>query len=147
MFKIQFDYTTYGNKLYRYKKDLLIVANEVYKTLKLKGEIYFDCSFVNLDEIREINLEYRKIDRPTDVISFALWENGLKTELLGELYICFEKIQQQAKEYGHSFKRELCFLFLHGLLHLLGYDHMNKEDEEIMFGLQNKILDSLNINR
>ena len=59
---------------------------------------------------------------------------------LGDIYISVEKASEQAQEYGHSIKRELCFLFVHGLLHLLGYDHMNKEDEEVMFDLQEKIL-------
>ena len=61
--------------------------------------------------------------------------------ILGDIYISLDKASEQAKEYGHSMKRELCFLFVHGLLHLLGYDHMKKEDEEIMFSLQDKILE------
>ena len=61
--------------------------------------------------------------------------------ILGDIYISLDKASEQAKEYGHSMKRELCFLFVHGLLHLLGYDHMKKEDEEIMFPLQDKILE------
>lgn len=147
MFKITFDYDQYGTKLYRYKKDLIAVADKVYDLLNLEGDIFFDCSFVDEETIQEINREYRHKDRVTDVISFALWENGIKTPLLGELYICFAKIGQQAHEYMHSFRRELCFLFLHGLLHLLGYDHMEPEEEKIMFGLQNQILDELQIKR
>lgn len=147
MFKITFNYDQYGKKLYRYKNDLLNVANAVYQQLNLEGDIFFDCSFVDENTIQEINREYRHKDRVTDVISFALWENDIKTPLLGELYICFEKIGQQATEYMHSFRRELCFLFLHGLLHLLGYDHMQPEEEKIMFGLQNQILDQLKIKR
>ncbi|GAA5414347.1 rRNA maturation RNase YbeY [Ureaplasma ceti] len=147
MFEFNLDYTQYGKKLYRYKKDLQSVAAAVYQELKLDGPIYFDCTFVDLDEIHVINREKRNVDRPTDVISFAFWDGGIKTPLLGELYICYEKVKMQAEEYGHSFRRELCFLFLHGLLHMLGYDHMEKADEEIMFGLQNKILDQLHINR
>lgn len=77
----------------------------------------------------------------------AIWDKGYKSNLLGEIYICYEKIVEQKKLYRHSFKRELCFLFLHGLLHLLGYDHVNKKDEEVMFGLQDEILDSLGIRR
>ena len=147
MFEITFDYGEYAKKLYSYRKYLNMVADKVYKTLNLEGNILFDCTFVDEQEIHRINKEFRNKDRVTDVISFALWENGIKTPLLGELYICFEKVQQQAQEYNHSFKRELCFLFLHGLLHLLGYDHIEPEDEKIMFGLQNEILDELGIKR
>ena len=147
MFEITFDYGEYAKKLYSYKNFLLKVADLTYKKLNLSGPILFDCTFVDTNEIHRINREYRQKDRPTDVISFALWENGIKTPLLGELYICYDKVKQQANEYNHSFKRELCFLFLHGLLHLLGYDHMNLEDEKVMFGLQNEILDELGIKR
>ncbi len=108
-------------------------------------------TIVDNERIHEINREYRGIDRPTDVISFAFMdedinpENGLTN--LGEIYISIEKARVQAKEYGHSFERELCFLLVHGLLHLLGYDHMEKEEEKVMFSLQDEILESLGITR
>ena len=101
--------------------------------------------FVDNKTIREINREYRHIDRETDVISFALEDNEEITfefgRLLGDIYISVEKMQAQAKEYGHSEKRECAFLVIHGLLHLLGYDHIEKEDEKIMFEKQELILD------
>lgn len=147
MFNINFCYDVKNSKLYKYKKYLIEIANVVYSELKLKGELYFDCSFVNLEQIHKINKQYRNIDKPTDVISFALNEYDNTINLLGEIYICYEKILQQAIEYHHSFKREICFLFTHGLLHILGYDHMNEEDEKIMFDLQDKILNILNIKR
>ena len=107
--------------------------------------------FVDLDRIHEINRDYRKIDRPTDVISFALEDNfdvsGSSVRVLGDVYICVQKIYEQALEYGHSEVREMAFLIVHGLLHLLGYDHMKKEDEEIMFSLQEEILNGLKITR
>ncbi len=107
--------------------------------------------FVDNEEIQRINREARGIDRVTDVISFAL-EDGEETHdelrVLGDIYISIPKMQEQAKEYGHSEKRELSFLVVHGLLHLLGYDHTkSKEEEKIMFGLQDKILNQLNITR
>ena len=99
--------------------------------------------------VLKINKKYRHIDRPTDVISFAFLdvENNYDKILfspgpvvLGDIYISLEKAKEQATEYGHSLHRELSFLFVHGLLHLLGYDHMNEEDEKVMFKLQEEIL-------
>lgn len=147
MFHINFNYDIAIEELSKYETDLKNIANTVYTELNLKNDLFFDCSFVNIVEIQNINREYRNIDKPTDVISFALSEYDNKINLLGEIYICYEKIVQQAQEYNHSFKREIAFLFTHGLLHILGYDHMNKEEEEIMFGLQDKILDIVNIKR
>ncbi len=147
MFKINFNYDLEAKKLYKYKKILIEVANCVYSELKLNKTLYFDCSFVNLQQITYINNQYRNKNYPTDVISFALNEYDNNINLIGELYICYEKIVEQAKQYHHSFKREICFLFLHGLLHLLGFDHMTVEDELIMFNLQDKILSKLNIKR
>ena len=100
--------------------------------------------------IHEINKKYRNIDRETDVISFALEEGETIEEpvkTLGDIYISIDKVYEQAKEYNHSVKRELFFLVTHGFLHLLGYDHMNKEDEEKMFSLQEEILDSYGVKR
>ena len=118
--------------------------------LSLK-DAYFNVIIVNNDNIHKINKEYRNIDRETDVITFALEDDkqidvpGLR--VLGDIYISYDKVISQAKEYGHSIKRELCFLGVHGLLHLLGYDHMIKEDEEKMFGLQKELLDSYGIKK
>jgi len=105
---------------------------------------------VDNKEIHKINKEYRNIDRETDVISFALEEGETFDEpyrTLGDIYISIDKVYEQAKEYGHSVKRELFFLVTHGFLHLLGYDHMKKEDEEVMFPLQEKILDNYGVRR
>ncbi|MBO6145605.1 MAG: rRNA maturation RNase YbeY [Bacilli bacterium] len=111
------------------------------------------CSVIIVDnkKIHEINKEYRNIDRETDVISFALEDDETIPEddirVLGDIYISIDKAKSQAEEYGHSLKRELCFLMTHGFLHLLGYDHMKKEDEEIMFPLQEKILEEYGVRR
>jgi probable rRNA maturation factor len=105
---------------------------------------------VDNDYIHKINKEYRNIDRATDVISFALEENESIDEpikTLGDIYISIDKVYSQANEYGHSVKRELFFLVTHGFLHLLGYDHMTKEDEEKMFSLQEEILDNYGVKR
>ncbi|HHW69209.1 MAG TPA: rRNA maturation RNase YbeY, partial [Tenericutes bacterium] len=101
--------------------------------------------------IREINKEYRNIDAPTDVISFAL-EDNMEYNLpmfrvLGDIYISIDKVKSQALEFGHSELREFAFLTIHGLLHLLGYDHMDENEEKIMFSLQEVILNEYGIKR
>lgn len=113
--------------------------------------IIFNVIIIDNSRIREINREYRNIDRETDVISFALEDDktfNLKDiRVLGDIYISIEKTRSQAKEYGHSFKRELSFLAIHGFLHLLGYDHMEKDEEEEMFKKQEEVLSRYEINR
>lgn len=113
--------------------------------------ILFNVIIIDNDRIRELNREYRNIDRETDVISFALEDdktfNLEEIRVLGDIYISIEKARSQALEYGHSFKRELSFLAVHGFLHLLGYDHMEKEEEEIMFKKQEEVLSRYEIIR
>ena len=120
------------------------------KYLKIDNP-YFNIIFIDNEKIRQINKEYRNIDKETDVISFALEDdktfNTDKFRFLGDIYISIDKAKSQAKDYGHSLKREICFLSIHGILHLLGYDHMNEEDEKIMFNLQEEILSSYGIKR
>ena len=112
---------------------------------------YFEIIFVDEKEIRRINKEYRHIDKVTDVISFALEDKAdnidMEMRILGDIYICIPRMLTQASTYGHSPKRELSFLTVHGLLHLLGYDHMTKEDEKIMFELQELILNEAGTTR
>ncbi|MGE0910614.1 rRNA maturation RNase YbeY [Bacillus atrophaeus] len=113
-------------------------------------------TIVTNDEIQQINKEYRGKDTPTDVISFALEEEG-EDELeivgaemppvLGDIIISADRTREQAEEYGHSFLRELGFLAVHGFLHLLGYDHMTKEQEEEMFTKQKDLLDNYGLTR
>lgn len=116
--------------------------------LKISENAIMSVTFVSKEQIHYLNKTYRNIDRPTDVISFAFLDD--KNEIiigdgvpldLGEIYICYDVADENRKTYDNSLKRELCFLFVHGLLHLLGYDHMTKEDEDIMFPLQEKILE------
>lgn len=113
----------------------------------------FNVIIVDNKCIHKMNLEYRGMDRPTDVISFALEDDKTciqfegEPRVLGDIYISIEKAQAQAEEYGHSLKRELCFLAVHGFLHLLGYDHMDAEDETVMFARQELILDGFGIER
>ncbi|AEB24759.1 rRNA maturation RNase YbeY [Bacillus sp. L381] len=113
-------------------------------------------TIVTNDEIREINRDYRGKDTPTDVISFALEEEGEDEveivgadmpPVLGDIIISADRTKEQAEEYGHSFMRELGFLAVHGFLHLLGYDHMTKEEEEEMFSKQKDLLDEYGLTR
>ncbi len=113
-------------------------------------DCYFNVIIVNNDYIHELNKNYRNIDKETDVISFALEDDKKvisKVRVLGDIYISIDKAESQANEYEHSLKRELSFLTIHGMLHLLGYDHMNSEDEKKMFGLQDEILNKADIRR
>lgn len=132
----------------------LDVLNDYVKYVvgKLKlDKCEFNIIIVDNERIHEINREYRNVDRETDVISFAL-EDNMDVEykdfrLLGDIYISIDKCYSQALDYGHSRVREICFLATHGILHLLGYDHMEENDEKVMFGLQNELLDGYNIKR
>lgn len=122
----------------------------VVKELDIENAI-FNIIFIDNEEIRKINREYRNVDRETDVISFALEDNMDVVyedfRLLGDIYISYEKAIEQAELYNHSVKREVFFLATHGILHLLGYDHMEEEDEKVMFGKQNELLDGYGITR
>lgn len=144
------NYEIVDNNLY---KDYDYLNDVIKTTLEHENAVdaYLSVIFVDNDEIQEINRTYRNIDRVTDVISFALEDNDEKVvgdRILGDIYLCIPRMKEQAKEYNHSEKRELSFLVCHGLLHLLGYDHVNnKEEEKVMFDLQDEILDSLNITR
>ncbi|KIN33250.1 hypothetical protein B4073_2581 [Bacillus subtilis] len=113
-------------------------------------------TIVSNDDIHQINKEYRGKNAPTDVISFALEEEGegeieiVGAEMppvLGDIIISADRTREQAEEYNHSFKRELGFLAVHGFLHLLGYDHMTKEEEEEMFTKQKELLDAYGLKR
>ena len=145
------NYEIVDNNLY---KDYDYLNDVIKTTLEHENaaDAYLSVIFVDNDEIQEINRTYRNIDRVTDVISFAFEDNENvrynDIRILGDIYLCIPRMKEQAKEYNHSEKRELSFLVCHGLLHLLGYDHVNnKEEEKVMFDLQDEILDSLNITR
>lgn len=144
------NYSIVDNNLYQNYDYLNEVINHTLEVMDAKESI-FTIIFVTPEEIHELNKQYRGVDRVTDVISFALEDahdiSLTDVRVLGDIYICIDRMKEQALEYGHSETRELSFLTVHGLLHLLGYDHQTKEDEEVMFGLQRKILSDLNINR
>ncbi|MBP5408175.1 MAG: rRNA maturation RNase YbeY [Bacilli bacterium] len=126
-----------------YKKEISFDYKKIMKDIKLVFEKQFKTKknvsliLVDLEEIHKINLDYRHLDRPTDVISFEEFDD----DYLGEIFICIDKVYEQAQEFNHSNEREFAFLLCHGLLHLHGYDHMNEEDEKVMFALQEKLLD------
>ena len=116
---------------------------------------YLSVNFVSDEQIKRLNREFRKIDKVTDVLSFPNLQKKAGESLknfqsdadfdtnmlfLGDVVISKNVAKAQAREFGHSMKREVCFLALHGLLHLLGYDHIEKEDEKIMNKLQDEIL-------
>lgn len=131
-----------------YKPVLEELMVKTLRLLKVNDDVSISIILVKSKKIHEINRDYRQIDRPTDVISFAICDSEDDYEVmddsskeLGDVFINVDAVRSQAIEYGHSEKREFCFLFIHGLLHCLGYDHMNKKDEKKMFDLQRKILD------
>lgn len=145
--RIQQEYLTLMEKL--------VVASA--QELELADNIEVSVTIVDNQRIQEINRDYRSLDEPTDVISFALEDNDDEDfavffeedaeldsfplpRLLGDIFISIDKVEEQAKEYGHSFERELGFLVVHGFLHLNGYDHQTEADERKMFSLQEKIL-------
>lgn len=137
------------------KKVIKRVIKTTFKYLKITSKHEINFLLTDMKTIHQYNLQYRKIDRPTDIISFAYFDS-LKPEeiaqkqypyLLGDIIICLEKVREQAIEYGHSELREFAFLVTHGILHLLGFDHQNPEDERVMFQLQDSILDKLKISR
>ncbi len=146
---MELDFNSFDESLNDYQSVYESLVVKTLKHLGLEFDPYISVTFVDNEFIHKINREYRKIDRPTDVISFAFMDGDENKDkifhskqmvVLGEIYISFDKAREQAVAYGHSLDRELRFLFVHGLLHLLGYDHMTAEDEKIMFSLQEEIL-------
>ena len=148
---MELDFVNQGPASYdAYEKVYRELYEKVFSHLGLEGNYFTDVTIVDNEHIHEINRDYRHIDRSTDVISFAFLDD--KNEIipqdgspisLGEIIISYQKAEEQAKEYNHSLVREMSFLFVHGILHLLGYDHMEKNDEIIMFKLQDEILGGL----
>ncbi len=127
------------------------VLESAIKKEKLEN-VNFNLIIVDNPYIHELNKMYRKIDRETDVITFALEDEDTlilpgEERILGDIYISIDKAKQQAEEYGHSLLRELSFLAVHGFYHLLGYDHATPEEEKVMFQKQEEVLDSYGIRR
>ncbi len=146
------------------KQDIVRVYDAVTASLSLPKNIKVNLTILSPEEIKDLNLRTRNIDKVTDVLSYPYTNlkvgEKLNLEdykfdvdptddllLFGDVFICLERAKEQAQEYGHTLKREMCFLFCHSMLHLAGYDHMNEKDEKEMFDLQNKILNGLNITR
>jgi len=155
-------------------EDLSLPLNDIYeevvrKVLETEGcpyEAEVSLTICDSDSIREINREFRDKDSVTDVLSFPMLEydtpgdfEGLDEKspdafnpetgevMLGDIIICIDRVRSQALDYGHSERREFAFLIAHSMLHLLGFDHENKDDEGVMFARQEEILSSLGINR
>jgi len=119
-----------------------------------ESKLYISIILTNPDEIQKINKEYRKVDKATDVLSFPIYErdeipklNREIEEPIGDVIISLEKVEEQAKEYGHSFERELSYMLVHGFYHLMGYDHIEESDKQEMRKKEEKILTDLNITR
>ena len=144
--------------LKEYRKDFKLILKEVKKVLDIDNKLSLSLTICDNEYIAVLNKEYRNIDKETDVLSFALEDDADEDDLLdmidltgvreiGDIVISIDRVRSQAREYGHSEKREICFLFTHGLLHLLGYDHQQEDEEKEMFGLQELVLSNLGINR
>lgn len=146
---MELDFISLDEKYEHLESLFLDIFSKTINHLNIKANVMVSLSLIDDNKIQDINREYRNIDKSTDVISFAFLDNEkdknkiLQTKkdvVLGDIYISIDHALSQAKAYGHSSKREFSFLFVHGLLHLLGYDHMTLEDENIMFPLQEEIL-------
>lgn len=149
MIKIYFENTTETPipKLYEtlMKRVIRRIVSEHYPNHKFEVNV----TVCNDAEIHQINREHRNIDRPTDVLSFPFYDFDTPDQLtlLGDIIISLDTAYRQAEEYGHSPKREFCFLAAHSALHLLGYDHETDEEREVMEAKQREILDELQIKR
>ncbi|MBO7527292.1 MAG: rRNA maturation RNase YbeY [Clostridia bacterium] len=141
----------------QFEADIKKMYKIALETVGVKYNIAVNIIDVSPETINEMNRDYRGVDMVTDVLSFPMLEDIKQLEdepdfmlgecNIGDIYINPIRAKEQAKEYGHSLRREYCFLALHGLLHLLGYDHIKKKDEVIMFKLQDEILQKANIGR
>lgn len=132
------------------KKIIKKITKKINKIENIKGKHTISFILVDSKRIWEINKEYRKIDSPTDVISFASIDDSIDGSLpeeMGDIFICKERVLSQAEEYGHSVLREFAFLCTHGVYHLLGYDHQTEAEEKEMFSKQEFILKELKIER
>ncbi len=134
------------------------VMQKAFITEKIdKLNLYINVILTNPENIRKTNKEYRNIDKETDVLSFPMFEKKeiqemLKNEndiqdVLGDIIISVSRVEEQAKEYGHSFEREFAYMLVHGFYHLMGYDHMNEEEKQEMRQKEESVLNLLNITR
>ena len=142
-----------------YEKTIKKILTKCFEEENLiDSKLYITITLTTPENIKEINREYRAIDKETDVLSFPMFEKDeldLKVknkdfeheDVLGDIVISIEKVEEQAKEYGHSFEREFSYMIVHGFYHLMGYDHIKEEDKKVMRPKEDKILDDLNIKR
>lgn len=142
-----------------YQKTIEKVITECYKQENIENtKLIVTITLTTPENIQEINKEYRNIDRTTDVLSFPMFEKQeleekIKkqefqyTDILGDIIISIDKVREQAKEYGHSFERELSYMIVHGFYHLMGYDHIKEEDKKMMRPKEEEVLSKLGINR
>ena len=146
---MELDFISLDEKYKNLEQLFSLLLTTACEHLNIKANVLVSLSLIDDNKIHEINKQYRGIDKSTDVISFAFLDGDKnrtkmlksnKDVVLGDIYISFEHANAQALAYGHSLKREFSFLFIHGLLHLFGYDHIKEEDEKIMFPLQEEIL-------
>lgn len=130
-----------------YRQLFTEIFQRAQSILELPQDAAVSVIFVTDRKMHEINRDYRGVDRTTDVISFALADNQDENDYveseLGDIFINVDAADRQAVDYGHSVRREIGFLFTHGLLHLCGFDHQNKSEEQEMISYQKKILDSI----
>lgn len=136
--------------------DIIVYA---MKTEHFTGDYEVSLSVVSADQIRELNANFRQIDRITDVLSFPMYEREELDEIeekkeyedyevnIGDIVLCYDRAVEQAKEYGHSLKREICYLVTHSIFHLLGYDHMEEEEKQIMRTREEQVLSHFHILR
>lgn len=143
----------------KYEETIKKVVEKCYEEENLtKSKMIITITLTTPENIKKINKEYRNIDRATDVLSFPMFEKEELTkkiknqefmheDILGDIIISIEKVEEQAKEYGHSFERELSYIVVHGFYHLMGYDHMTEEEKTEMRKKEDVILNALNITR
>lgn len=143
------------NENKEYESHIKYVINECFKEEGLdKKNIYINVVLTDPENIRKINKEQRNIDQETDVLSFPMFEKDEivnipdnMLDVLGDIVISIERVKEQAKEYGHSFERELSYMVVHGFYHLMGYDHMEEDDKAKMRAKEENILNKLKITR
>ncbi len=134
---LNFQNQTNQNKWYHYKQNLVTVFQVIIDRFKLDPQTEVSCILVNDTTMHHYNYDYRQVDRSTDVLTFV---DEVDPNHLGDVIINVDAVVKQASDYDHTLKRELCFLFTHGVLHTLGYDHHSPEQEKDMILLQKEIL-------
>jgi probable rRNA maturation factor len=138
---------------YSLSEEIQVILRKILKIVSKNNSYLVALFLVGKEKIRQLNWQYRKINSPTDVLTFPFYhayrqeiDFSLHSSLdLGEIFICYPVVKEQAKKYQYSFKKEICFIFLHGLLHLLGYNHEKRPEKKIMLALQNEILAQIDI--